>query len=52
MKTKENNKPKMVSIPEKDLLTLVGSKLKDRVLFPEKVANLKQDLRNIAVVKH
>jgi len=37
MKTIEKDKNKMVQVSETGLLSLVASKLKDRVLFPEKV---------------
>ncbi len=51
MKTKENNTGKLVKVPQKVLLSLVANKLKDRVLFPEKVETVKYSLRNIEVSK-
>ena len=39
----------MVKVPQKGLLSLVANKLKDRVLFPEKVENIKHTLRNVEV---
>ena len=52
MKTKETNAEKLVKVPQKGLLSLVANKLKDRVLFPEKVENIKQSLRNVEIAKH
>jgi hypothetical protein len=51
MNTKNKNDEKMVTISEKELLLLVTDKLKDRVLFPEKVAYLKESLKNTASLK-
>ncbi|WP_162946287.1 hypothetical protein [Chitinophaga barathri] len=50
MKTKENNSKNLVSIPENSLLALVAFKLKDRVLFPEKIEEAKKYLKNMKVV--
>ncbi len=50
MKSKELNAEKLVKVPQKGLLSLVADKLKDRVLFPEKVENIKHSLRKIKVV--
>jgi hypothetical protein len=46
MKTKVE-KEKMVKVPEANYLSLVADKLKDRVLFPEKVENAKRLLSNV-----
>lgn len=37
----------MVTVTESGLLSLVADKLKDRVLFPEKVEEAKQFISNI-----
>jgi hypothetical protein len=37
MKGKEQKSRELVKVPESVLLSLVASKLKDRVLFPKKV---------------
>jgi hypothetical protein len=42
MKTKEKDTERMVQISESGLLSLVASKLKDRLLFPEKVEESKK----------
>jgi hypothetical protein len=42
MKAKVKDKERMVQIAESDLLSLVASKLKDRLLFPEKVKESKK----------
>jgi hypothetical protein len=47
MKTRENDAEKMVQITESQLLTLVASKLKDRLLFPEKVEETKKFFANL-----
>lgn len=47
MKTKEKNAEHMVQICESGLLSLVASKLKDRLLFPEKVEESKKFFTNI-----
>lgn len=51
MKTKVNGTEKLVKVPQKGLLSLVADKLKDRVLFPEKVERVKQYLKNVEVAK-
>jgi hypothetical protein len=52
MKLKENNAEKMAKVRQQDLLSLVAYKLKGRVLFPEKVGKIKQQLKNVQFVKH
>ena len=42
MKTIEKDKENMVRVTEAGLLSLVASKLKDRLLFPEKVEEAKK----------
>lgn len=51
MKTKETNAQKLVKEPQKALLSFVAAKLKNRVLFPEKLEEAKQYLKNIEVAK-
>jgi hypothetical protein len=51
MKAKENKSEKLVRVPQKALLSLVAHKLKDRVLFPEKVEKAKQYLMHIEYAK-
>ncbi len=51
MNTKNKNDEKTVTISEKELLLLVTDKLKNRVLFPEKVAELKESLKNATPAK-
>ena len=46
MKTKEK-KERLIKVSESDLLTLVANKLKDRVLFPEKVERAKKYLSQV-----
>lgn len=47
MKTKENKKDNLVTIPESTLLTLVAARLEGRVLFPKKVESAKRILENM-----
>ncbi len=47
MKTKETKSKELVKIPESGLLSLVASKLKDRVLFPKKIEEAKEFLQNV-----
>lgn len=51
MKINDNKTEKLVKVPQKGLLSLVAHKLKDRVLFPEKVERIKQCLKNVEVAK-
>jgi hypothetical protein len=51
MKTKENMTEKLVKVPQKGLLSLVADKLKDRVLFPQKIEDAKAYLKNVEVLK-
>lgn len=45
MKTKVNKSKELVKVAETGLLSLVSSKLKNRVLFPEKVKKTKEYLK-------
>lgn len=47
MKTKENATEKLVKAPQSGLLSLVASKLKDRVLFPEKLEKAKEYMKKL-----
>jgi len=49
MKTKFQEPGKMVKVPESGLLSLVASKLKGRVLFPEQVEDAKILVKNIVL---
>lgn len=49
MKTKEEKEEKLVQVPESVLLSLVVDKLKNKVLFPEKVKSAKEYLKQIKV---
>jgi hypothetical protein len=49
MKAKEAKNKGLVKVPKAGLLSLVASKLKDRVLFPEKVEDAKKYLNNVKV---
>lgn len=51
MKTGKTHKDKVVKVKESVLLGLVADKLKDRVLFPEKIEETKKYLKS-AKVKH
>lgn len=51
MKAKKTNAKEWVKVPETGLLSLVASKLKDRDLFPEKVAEAKNYLRKVKIAK-
>jgi hypothetical protein len=51
MKANKNKDQKMVQVPEAALLSLVADKLKDRVLFPEKIEAAKEYLRHAKVKK-
>jgi len=48
MELKEKKQETMVTIPEKDLLSLVAAKLKGRVLFPKKHEEAKKFLETIS----
>ncbi|WP_337858848.1 hypothetical protein [Pedobacter sp. GR22-6] len=47
MKTKKKNTDKLVKISESALLSLVAYRLKDRVLFPEKVESSREFLKAV-----
>lgn len=49
MKAKEAKVKDLVKVPKSGLLSLVASKLKGRVLFPEKVEDAKKYLQNVKV---
>ncbi len=51
MENQKKQEGKMVSVPEKALLSLVASVLKDKVLFPEKIEEVKQYLQRLRPVK-
>ncbi|GEP90317.1 hypothetical protein CTE07_19620 [Chitinophaga terrae (ex Kim and Jung 2007)] len=51
MKTKEKNTEKLVKVPQAGVLSLVADKIKNKVLFPEKVERIKQYLKNAEVAK-
>lgn len=43
------SKDELVTIPKSALLSLVAAKLKDRILFPEKIEELKKYLQQAEV---
>ena len=47
MKAKENKPINLVKVSDAELLSLVASKLKGKVLFPERVENAKKYLKNV-----
>jgi hypothetical protein len=47
MKSKVTKSKKLVKVSESGLLSLVASKLKDRVLFPKKVEDAKKYLKKV-----
>lgn len=47
MNTKVTKSKELVKIPESGLLSLVSSKLKDRVLFPKKIEDAKKYLQKV-----
>lgn len=51
MKTKVTKSKELVKVPESGLLSLVASKLKDRVLFPQKVEDAKKFLQKVKTAK-
>jgi hypothetical protein len=48
MKSK-GNKGKLVKVPKSALLSLVAARLKDRILFPEKIEEVKKYLQKAEV---
>jgi hypothetical protein len=48
-KENKNKDQKMVQVPEAALLSLVADKLKDRLLFPEKIEAAREYLRHAKV---
>ena len=51
MKANQKTTERMVKVPQKGLLALVASKLKDRVLFPEKLEEAKLFLKKVQSAK-
>ncbi len=49
MKPKVTRSQELVKVSESELLSLVASKLKGRVLFPQKVADAKKYLKKVKV---
>ena len=49
MKTKATKQKEFVRVSESGLLSLVASKLKDRVLFPKKIEEDKQYLQKVKI---
>ncbi|MCX6319887.1 MAG: hypothetical protein NTW29_21590 [Bacteroidetes bacterium] len=49
MKKEETNSNEMVKVSESGLLSLVVSKLKGRVLFPQKIEDAKKYLQTLKV---
>ncbi len=49
MRTKETKLKELVKVPESGLLSLVASKLKDRVLFPKKIEDAKKYLKKAKI---
>ena len=47
MENENKEKTEMVTIPEAELLSLVGYFLKDKVLFPEKLEDAREYLRKV-----
>jgi len=47
--SKAKNKETLVTVPEAGLIALVASKLKDMVLFPEKLEKAKQYLNKAKI---
>ena len=47
MKAKEKHTEKLVKVSESGLLSLVADKIKGRVLFPEKVEDARQYLKQV-----
>lgn len=51
METIANNTEKLVKIPQKALLSLVADKLKDTVLFPDKLKKAKNYMKKVDLAK-
>jgi hypothetical protein len=49
MKSKVTKPKVLVKVPESGLLSLVSSKLKDRVLFPQKIEDAKKYLEKVKI---
>jgi hypothetical protein len=47
MNNKATKSKELVKVPESGLLSLVASKLKDRVLFPNKIESAKKYLQKV-----
>lgn len=50
MSTKEKTQEKLVKVPEKSLLSLVAAKLKNRTLFPKRVEEAENYLKNAKAI--
>lgn len=51
MENKKKDQEGFVNIPEKDLLSLVAAKLKNRTLFPERLEEAREYLKKAKLVK-
>ena len=51
METKANNTEKLVKIHQKDLIYLLANKLKDTVLFPDKLKKAKNYMKKVDLAK-
>jgi hypothetical protein len=49
MKSKVTKSKVLVKVPESGLLSLVYSKLKERVLFPQKIEDAKKYLQKVKI---
>jgi hypothetical protein len=49
MRTMETKSKELVKVPESGLLSLVASKLKDRVLFPKMIEDAKKYLQKVKI---
>ena len=51
MKTRENATEILVKVPHSGLLSLVASKLKDRVLFPDQLEKAKEYMKKVELAQ-
>jgi len=51
METKVNNTESLVKVPQRVLLSLVANKLKDTVLFPDKLEKAKKYMKKVVLTK-
>ena len=49
MNAKKNTKKKLVTVPKSALLFLVAARLKNRILFPEKIEEVKKYLQQAEI---